>query len=240
MRQFLRWLSGVIGDIAWATPLALESLPENLEQGSERVKLFRMPALLIAIFAVFLMINSLGFFADESGGIDLLMMNFGVVGAAVLVWKQDQRWTRIVFYSLFCAAILGVIGFFIAFVVTHKAYNHPLFSQLMLEGGIFLLPVVASAFWMSDFCRLTILRGKWWAVLLCTGISFAVSAALLLAFAREPWMLMLVWGLYGVVGLFLFVLCGVFALGAAAICSGLLKTTAFAMCTLSAAMRRLR
>ena len=238
--EFFVWLSGAVGDVAWSAPLVLESIPERLERGGQTVRRFKTPALLIVTFGMFLMLNFFGLFAEDKQRADLIMMNFGVVGAAVLVWKQDQRWTRIVIYSLLYGAILGLIGLFITFVVKHQAYNHPLFLQLMLEGGIMLLPIVSAAFWMSEFCRVRILGGKWWAALLCTGISFLVSGALLLVFAREPWMLMFVWAAYG--GAFLLVIlvsCG-FALGAAAICSGILRTTAFAMCTLAAAMRRIR
>ena len=240
LREFCSWLSGAVGDIAWSAPLVLESLPERLERGSEAVRRFKTPALLIVTLGMFLMLNFFGLFAEDRQRTDLLMMNFGVVVAAILVWKQDQRWTRIVFYSLMFAAILGLTGFFVAFVVKHQAYNDPLFAQLMLEGGIMLMPIVSAAFWMSEFCRVRILGGKRWAAVTGTLISFLVSGALLLIFAREPWMLMFVWSAYGGALLFFILVSLGFAFGAAAICSGILRTTALAMCSLAAAMRRLR
>ena len=240
VRELFRWLSGSVGDVMWAAPLILESLPEKLERGSEAVRRFRTPALVIAILGTFLMINSLGVFADEGQGNDLMMMNFYLVVAAVLFWKQEQRWARAVLLALPAVVIVGLIGLFIGLLITHQAYSHPLFLQLVLEGGLTLLPVAATAFWVSDTCRVRMFKGSWLPVALCTGVSFAISGALLHGFAREPWTMMLMWCVVGGMTILLVFISGVFALGVAALCSGFLKTTAFAMCVMATVMQRLR
>ena len=237
--ELFRWLSGSVGDLIWAAPLILESLPEKLERGSEVIRRFKTPALIIAILGTFLMINSLGLFADEGRGNELLLLNFYLVVAAVLFWKQEQRWARAVLLSLPAVVIVGLIGLFITLGVMHQVYNHPLFLQLVLEGGIIMLPVAATAFWVSDTCRVRMFKGSWLAVALCIGISFIISSSLAFALVRDPWSLMLIWGVVGVATILLVAMSWSFALGTAALCSGILRTTAFAMMVLAVAMRRL-
>ena len=219
----------------------LAFLPEKLERGSEAIRRFKAPALVIVFLSAFLMINSLGFVADnENQRNDMLMMDFCLIGVAVLFWKREQRWARIALVSLPIVAILGVIAYGSAIVVLYRGYEHPLFVQWMLEGGVTMLPVTATAILVSDTCRIRIFRENWWAVGLGIGISVGTSTALAFAVAQSPETILLIWLVVtGTAALFVGMGCA-FAIGTDALCSGILRTTAFAMKVLADVMRRLR
>ena len=224
-----------------ATSALLAILPGKLERGSEAVGRYRTPALAVAILGMFLMVNFLGLVADgENQRNDLLMMNSCLIGVATLFWKQEQRWAKIVLVALPVVAILGVIACCIAIVIIYRGYEHPLFGQWIMEAGVTMLPVVTAAILTSDAVRKRLFRGNWCAVGLCVAISVGISIALAFAVAQSPETIILVWLVVVVSGAFLVGMAGIFAVGTDALCTGLLKSTAFAMRVLAAVVRRLR
>ena len=240
VRMLISNLVGIPGDVRSAMFNIFAFLPDRLERGSLAIRRFKTPGLVIASLAMFLMINFLGLVAEGENAKDLLLMNCALPLVIVLHWQQHRRWARRVLIGLTVLAVILVVLFVVVFTVQYRLYEHPLFPQLLRDFGIAILPALSAAVLTFDAVRKRIFGGNLRAVGLAWGIAFAITTGLAYKVSHIATEIFVMWGLLAVAFLMLVAMAWCFGLFTEILCSGTLRTTAFAMRVLAAGIRRLR
>ena len=232
-----RMARGLIGNLVWAAPYAPATLVARLEATSKVIGHREMPALAIAVIAFWGLVNFMFVASDDRTWGTALSLNGSVLLGALILWKKEHPWTHRMMTAMPRFFIVFGAGVLLWVVLQHRLYSFPLFYPMMMSTG----PLVLAWRVASKPIRGTLLRNKWWLVIVAWSLIAGSSLAISNAWGTLEITLM-VWGMafFVVIGYALLAaMYGAFLFVTAAVWCGGVAVSIRSMNLLAAGIRRL-
>ena len=165
LQIFIRMLSGLGGDVAWAAPHWRKNLPEKLDTWSDTIQGGYKNEAVMASLAFFALINLAAFTSDAPSKLtEFLMTNGAGVIAIGFAAISHRRWIQRALSLVLTCLIVGAIAICTWLVIEYRLYEIPSIREYLQHLAIFVPPIVLAFAINTRFCRTYIFRHRRWPV----------------------------------------------------------------------------
>jgi len=233
----LRVVTGLPSDMAIWAPFVPALLVDKIVGWSETLRLYRIPAVMIAGVAILLPMNYSFFIIPNEQALGTkIFANFFDILIIALLWNRAHPLARRIFNSLMGISMIGAVAFMAWMTIQSRFYETITFQLFMLAIISFLPTIIV----VDKSQRNRLFKGKWWLIVLCWSPIIAGALVGCWLMAGSVWPLLEVWAAIALFMVMLLIFHGVLALAAFALCWAGIRGSAGGLRLVASGIRRLR
>lgn len=240
LQIFIRLLSGLGGDVAWAAPHWRKTLPAKLDNWSDTIHGGYKNEAVTASLALFALFNVAAFTSDAPSKLtEFLMMNGAGAIAIGFAAISHRWWVQRALSLFFTCLIVSAIAICTWLIIQYRLYEIPSIREYLQHLAIFGPPTVLAFAIDTRFCRTYIFRHRRWPVFTGWALIAAFIVGALLALGVSLATIATIVGVI-VIGVVMFLaMCVLFVIAAGLFLKAVLFTGSMGMRRLAKSLRRI-